>query len=80
MGSLPNFATFPDLAPLVPTVVAVPLCTREAYAAATGLPIGVVNAHADRGYLPTVRVGKYSMVNLEALRIAAGRRAEEFTL
>lgn len=62
------------------SLVSMPMCTREVYAAAVGLPIGVVNAHADRGYIPCVRVGKYSLVNLEALRVLCARRAEEFAL
>ena len=77
MGAKPEFVTQEHTTNMLPGV---PVCTRETYAAATGLPPGVVNAHCDRGYLPTVRVGKYSLINLEALRIACARHALEFTL
>ncbi len=62
------------------TAFHVPLMTREAFAAAVGLPAGVVIAACERGLWPTVRVGKRSFVNVEALRIAAARKAEEFSL
>lgn len=60
--------------------VSVPVMTREAFASAVGLPAGVVIAAAERGLWPTVRVGKRSFINVEALRIAAARKAEEFSL
>ncbi len=45
-----------------------PLVTRERFAELVGLPIGVIIGFANRGYIPTVSVGKYSLVNLELLR------------
>jgi hypothetical protein len=60
--------------------VTVPVMTREAFASAVGLPAGVVIAQCDRGLWPQVKVGKRSLINVEALRIAAARKAEEFTL
>ncbi|WP_321859188.1 hypothetical protein [Paraburkholderia tropica] len=45
-----------------------PLVTRERFAALVGLPIGVITGFANRGYIPTVSIGKYSLVNLELLR------------
>ncbi|WP_018005395.1 hypothetical protein [Cupriavidus neocaledonicus] len=44
-----------------------PLMTREAFAAAVGLPIGVVIGFCNRGYLPTVAIGKYSLINVALL-------------
>jgi len=34
----------------------------------TGFPIGVIQGWINKGYLPTVPVGKYSLINLELLR------------
>lgn len=60
--------------------MAVPVMTREAFAMAIGLPAGVVIAQCDRGLWPLVKVGKRCLINVEALRIAAARKAEEFAL
>lgn len=63
------------------SLVSAPLVTRERWAAMCGLPIGVVNAQIDRGMWGSpVRIGKYSLVNVEAIRIAAARKADEFKL
>ncbi len=59
-SSLPAVAALP--------VYASPLVTRERFAELVGLPIGVVIGFANRGYIPTVSIGKYSLVNLELLR------------
>ena len=44
------------------------LVTRERFAEMTGLPIGVIVGFCNKGYLPTLAVGKYSLINLELLR------------
>jgi hypothetical protein len=62
------------------TLVSSPLVTRAKWAELVGLPVGVVTAQCDRGLLPTLRLGKYSLVNVEALRVLCARRAEEFLL
>ena len=59
---------------------AVPLMTREAFATAIGLPVGVLVAQCDRGYWPQVTVGKRVFINVEAVRASALERAREFTL
>ncbi len=46
----------------------VPFLTSEAFAKASGLPLGVVEAQMDRRILPVYRLGKRRLVNLEALR------------
>ena len=61
-------------------LVSSPLVTRAKWAELVGLPVGVVTAQCDRGLLPTLRLGKYSLVNVEALRVLCARRAEEFSL
>lgn len=57
-----------------------PLVSREVWARMCGLPIGVVTAQAERGLLPQVRIGKRTLINVEALRLKAAERGAEFTL
>jgi hypothetical protein len=57
-----------------------PLVTRERYASACGLESGVFFAQCERGYWPLVSIGKRVFVNVEAIRIAAAKKAEQFTL
>lgn len=47
--------------------VLVPVMTTSAFAAACGLPVGVVEAQVERGYWPTQKIGKYRFVNIAAL-------------
>lgn len=58
----------------------VPLMTRERWAAAIGLPVTVVIAQTEKGYWPLAHIGKRVFVNVEAVRIAAAKKAEQFTL
>ena len=44
--------------------ITVPVMTREQFARAIGVERGVVDGWCDRGYLPTIRIGKYSPVTL----------------
>ncbi len=61
-------------------VVPPPLMTREAWSAVIGLPLEVVIAQCDKGYWPCIKVGKYSLINVEAIRAKALERAQEFVL
>jgi hypothetical protein len=45
-----------------------PIVSRERFAELTGLPLGVVIGFVNKGYLPTVSIGKYSLINIELLR------------
>lgn len=58
----------------------VPLMTRAAFASAVGLPLGVLTAQADRGYWPQITIGKRVFINVEAVRLKAIERAQEFVL
>lgn len=58
----------------------IPLMTRETFAKAVGLPVGVLVAQAERGYWPQITVGKRVFINVEAVRMKAAERAAEFTL
>lgn len=58
-------------------LVGVPLMTRQAFALAIGLPIGVLTAQAERGYWPQITIGKRVFINVEAVRLNAAERARE---
>lgn len=62
------------------TSTPMPLMTREAFASAIGLPLGVLTAQAERGYWPQITVGRRVFINVEAVRIRAAERAEHFVL
>ena len=57
---------------------AAPLMTREAFAAAIGLPVTVLVAQAERGYWPVMRIGKRVFINVELVRKRA--LEQEFVL
>lgn len=54
--------------------------TREAFAHAIGLPLGVLTAQAERGYWPQITVGRRVFINVEAVRVLAAARAQEAVL
>ena len=58
----------------------IPLMTREAFARAIGLPVGVLTSQADKGYWPQVTIGRRVFINVEAVRIRAAECAEHFVL
>lgn len=62
-------------------VSSIPLMTREKWAAAIGLPVTVVTAQAERGlWGAPIHIGKRVFINVEAVRLAAAKKAEQFTL
>lgn len=44
------------------------LVTRERFADMCGLPVGVVVGWCNKGLVPCLTIGKYSLINLELLR------------
>lgn len=52
----------------VPVGLESPVVTRERFADAIGLPPGVVVGWCNKGLIPCISVGKYSLVNLQLLR------------
>lgn len=54
--------------------------SRERFAAHVGLPLGVLIKQSERGYWPTVKIGKRIFINVEVVRIKAAERAAEFAL
>ncbi|WP_396267059.1 hypothetical protein [Ideonella sp.] len=63
-----------------PAAPSVPLMNREAFAHAIGLPVGVLVAQAERGYWPQITIGKRVFINVEAIRLKAAERTQEFAL
>ena len=62
MDESPSFVT------TAPNAIVSPLVTRERFAELVGLPIGVITGFCNRGYLPCVSIGKYSLINLALLQ------------
>ena len=56
----------------------IPLMTAEAFAQATGLPLTVLESQIQRGYWPTLTIGKRRLLNVEAIRERAKERGETF--
>lgn len=65
MPSMNEVAKSASSPPVLPPV---PMMSREAFAAAIGLPVGVIVGFCNKGYLPTVSVGKYSLINVALLQ------------
>ncbi|MGP5309618.1 DNA-binding protein [Vreelandella alkaliphila] len=63
-------------APQVPATV--PTMTIERFSQLSGLDEGVIQGHIRRGYLPTIKVGRYRMINV-ALLNAQCLSAEEWS-
>lgn len=57
--------------------LALPLLSMPTYAAAIGLSLETVKAQVSRGLIPSVKVGKRRLVNVEALRILSAAKAQE---
>lgn len=60
--------------------MAVPLMTPIAFSQAMGIEYSVFQAQCNRGYWPTIKVGKRVFINVEVIRIKAAERAAEFAL
>ena len=49
--------------------LACPVVSKERFAEISGLEVGVVRGMLDRGYLPSVKIGRHRMVNVAALQL-----------
>ncbi|MFA0810823.1 hypothetical protein [Microbulbifer epialgicus] len=47
--------------------IKIPVCTQEQYAIDAGHTLKTVRAQVNRGYLPTIKIGRYRMINLMLL-------------
>jgi hypothetical protein len=69
MNALNNFDHLSKVAePLSASLGASVLLSREKFALSVGIPIGVVIGWCDRGYIPTISIGKYSLINVALLQ------------
>lgn len=64
---MPQIKNEKEIVKLLPSM-SHPVASRERFAEMTGLPIGVIIGFVNKGYLPTVQIGKYSLINVELLR------------
>lgn len=53
--------------PTIQHVAATPLVTREKFAQLVGIEPGVVLGWCNKGYIPTVPMGRHSLVNVALL-------------
>ena len=60
--------------------VSAPLMALDSFARLIGIEATVLRAQVNRGYWPTIKVGKRLFVNVEAVRVKAAQRGEEFAL
>lgn len=74
MGDIPKFDQFTNVA----LPISATLMSREKFADMIGIPVGVVVGWCDRGYLPVVPIGKYSLINVALLHKQC--LAREFSL
>ena len=56
------------------------VCTQEKFAESAGLTLDTVRGLVRRGYIPTVKVGRYAMVNLTALNRELMRQTYEMDI
>ncbi|HEX7047769.1 MAG TPA: hypothetical protein VF275_09405 [Gammaproteobacteria bacterium] len=54
--------------PALALLVATPVMTKERFADLVGVEVGVVRGMLDRGYLPSVKIGRHRLVNVAALQ------------
>lgn len=57
---------FPDVLP-IPLAIALPVIHIDRFAELVGVSSGVVGGWIDRGYLPTYKLGRYTLINLAQL-------------
>lgn len=64
LQSLDSSENEPDQQSVSLRNLAILVCTAERFADQVGLPIGVVQGHIKKGYIPVKRIGKYTLINL----------------
>jgi len=53
-----------DIGPEIKLNFNVPIMHQKKFAESVGLSVGVIGGWVDNGYIPTLRIGKYRMINL----------------
>ncbi|NPT42131.1 hypothetical protein GNZ12_12545 [Paraburkholderia sp. 1N] len=75
-----DFPSGQQLAESAQFVAPVPFMSRERFASVVGLPVGVIVGMINKGYLPTVDVGRYSCVNVALLMRRCGDASLKLSL
>ena len=57
--------------------IAMPLMTPKVFSQALGIEHSVFQAQCNRGYWPTVKIGKRIFINVEAVRLMAAKKYNE---
>lgn len=57
----------PHVTSMMPSASSSPLVTRERFAEMVGLPLGVITGWCNKGLVPCVSIGKYSLINVALL-------------
>jgi len=63
----------------LPTSLTLPVMSRLRFAELTGYPEGVVQGWISKGYIPTLTIGKYTLINLALLNRMALDKAPWMT-
>jgi len=75
-----DFPTSQQLAEPSQFLAPAPFMSRERFANVVGLPVGVIVGMINKGYLPTVDVGRYSCVNVALLMRRCGEAPLKLSL
>lgn len=62
------------------SLVNVPVMTRAQFSSLSGIPRDVLEGQIARGYWPVLRVGKWSLINVQAVAEKASLAAREDVL
>lgn len=68
------FGVYPVTNLNTPLTLSVPVMTVAAFSQLIGLEESVLQAQVNRGYWPTIKVGKRVFVNVEAVRLQVSKQ------
>jgi hypothetical protein len=57
------------------SAIASPVLSRVRFSEIVGVPEGVVTGWCNKGLIETFKIGKHSLINMEALRRQCGQRS-----
>lgn len=55
-----------------------PIISKQKFSDLIGLPLTVLNYQIQKGYYPTIKIGKYVLINMQALSDHASKHGENF--
>ncbi|WPX43788.1 hypothetical protein [Undibacterium sp. CCC3.4] len=68
MDAFSNFVTRPEFPIQAFSHYPSPVVSRERFADMVGLPPGVIIGWCNKGLVPQVKIGKYTLISIELLR------------